>query len=475
MAYYDLRFSVGPAGLGRLWIGPTTVPRALPSEESEVRLPSILVNGSIYETARSDAFVLPVGYGCEGRPSVFSRLARRTLMDAGAAMESLAPKEETLFITLTHPGSTVDSMRALGEWSGYIVHRLKAWLQRRNPSPLNFWCWEWQKRGALHLHMALWVPAADALLEIRAGIKSEWIRLLDELSDRSGVDLWGKADGTSWRQYKSVVRVEAARVKHSVARYLSKYLSKGGSPVSPGAPRFFPSRWYGVSRALREAVRRLTLSVKIDCISSRRDAYLRYQEILEGVGSWAQRVFEHRCGLTSGLLGVLFFESGFSEPIQRWLKGSGYMKMSSGEDRRQRLLETVTKFLVEMRKDGDWRKEFASLASPYCRGVIVQASELRSVSVSDLEFVLDALALSLRRCRRMMGYGTALHGNLLMEAQNLIHGAKYWPLWSASQETVSDISPSDEQCVPDLSATTPLGLILNDRVVPEQVELFPWA
>jgi len=267
---------------------------------------SNLVRSSIYETPGPEGFTLPGGYGREGRSSVFSRLARRSLLDAGAVMDKDCPRDECLFITCTHPGSTGESFRALAECSGYVVHRLKARVACYCPSNYSFYCWEWQKRGALHLHYVIHCPDSSVFGFLQRNVKAEWIRLIDAVCLKSGIDLWGKSGGGSWSAYKSVVRVEAARVRKAVAAYLSKYLSKGSDQVGDSSPfRFFPSRWYGISRALRERVRALTYSAEGRSYRTYRAARLFFDDWLARLEPIANIKRYYSLGSTTGKLAVL--------------------------------------------------------------------------------------------------------------------------------------------------------------------------
>lgn len=175
-------------------------------------------------------------------------------------MDEYADKPgEILFFTGTLPGSGSEQFEAIARWSSWIVHRLKAWIARRVDAKLDFYAWELQKRGALHLHYALHVPDDAARFEIRTQIKNEWIRLLDSVSGFTGVDLYHNSHrGFSHRSNTDLVQADCQEVEKSVGAYLGKYLSKG-SRGKNSTDVFHPCRWYGVSRPLRayeESLRR---------------------------------------------------------------------------------------------------------------------------------------------------------------------------------------------------------------------------
>lgn len=211
------------------------------------------------KTSRSSA-----GYGAlPEKPTRFGMNAKRQLLRCGGALEKAAPTEEVLFLTGTLPGSTEDAFRAIAAYSGYIVNGLKAWIANYVPSKLDFYVWEYQKRGALHLHYAVWVPDVSARLSIIAAFKEWWIQALHRVSDMAGCDLFRKNSGKTWLDDESKVRAVAEVCRKSVARYLAKYLSKSCTAKRGPARLFTPSRWWGTSRPLKSLAASLTQTFEI--------------------------------------------------------------------------------------------------------------------------------------------------------------------------------------------------------------------
>lgn len=434
-------------------------------EPTDGESPDPLVRSSIFETSDPEGFTLPGGYGKEGRSSVFSRLARRSLLDAGAVMDRDCPRDECLFITCTHPGSTGESFRALAEWSGYVVHRFKAWVARYCPSNYSFYCWEWQKRGALHLHYVIHCPDPLAFRFLQRNVKAEWVRLVDSVCLRSGIDLWGKADGGSWAAYKSVVRVEAARVKKAVAAYLSKYLSKGGDQSGDSSShRFFPSRWYGISRALRERVKELTYTAEGRAYQTYRAARLFFDDWLTRLEPVASVKRYYSLGSTTGKLAILLLDRVCGEKVLcELLKGRTMLSSDqAGEFAAYR--RVILAGLACMEKNRLSQSLFLDFSSPYARSVLDRLSSSESVSMGDMELLLDSLAYSLRRAAKSSRAVDLPTTSFLREATRLIPAGKYWPLWSSLPD-----GPKSSTCIPSQSETiaplgTPLSRILPDRV-----------
>ena len=220
-------------------------------------IPLSLVPNSKIERSRAGFGALPE------KASHFGINAKRQLIRRGAAMESEAPPEECIFLTGTLPGSTEDSFKAIAEWSSYVVHRLKAWISNYVPSKLDFYCWEYQKRGALHLHYCVYVPDSSARAHILSGFKDWWISILHRVGENANVDLFRRNSSFTHLLDESKVRAIAEICRKSPARYLAKYLSKSCSPKRGNSRHFTPARFWGTSRPLKALCDRLTQTVEI--------------------------------------------------------------------------------------------------------------------------------------------------------------------------------------------------------------------
>jgi hypothetical protein len=186
------------------------------------------------------------------RATKFGNEAKRSIQRAARALDGIveAPTD-ILFLTGTLPGSGQEQFMALAQWSSWVVHRLKAWIGTYVPSKYDFYCWELQKRGALHLHYAVHCPDEEVSERILRGFKAEWIRLLDAVAEKTGVDVYRNENrGFSHKSNKDAVQAKAERVVKGVGNYLGKYLSKSTQGTSRTGV-FAPCRWWGVSRPLR--------------------------------------------------------------------------------------------------------------------------------------------------------------------------------------------------------------------------------
>lgn len=236
---------------------PSVCIEGLICEEEKTLPPLSLVPNSKTERSHAGYGALPL------KPTVFGLNARRSLLRSGGALEKVAPPEETIFLTGTLPGSTEDSFRAIAQYSAYIVNSLKAWIANYVPGKLDFYCWELQKRGALHLHYACHVPDEAHRTYICSAFREWWIQILHRIGDQANVDMFRKNATHTWLSDTSKVRAVAEICRKSVARYLAKYLSKSAKSAKGASRAFTPSRWWGVSRPLKALTDRMSSVVEV--------------------------------------------------------------------------------------------------------------------------------------------------------------------------------------------------------------------
>lgn len=237
------------------------------------------------------------GYGGHPRPTRFGVGGRRGLLRAGGALERLtASPAETCFLTGTLPGSTSDAMRAMQDYSSYVVNLLKAKLAKLGTvDTYSLYVWELQKRGALHLHYALVVTDSAVRKSVVNEFPRIWRQIIDAVGRLSGVDMWARGRGGSWSGQKEVLQADAQECSASPGRYLAKYCSKeaawGGSGKDHGGGYKGPVRWWGVSRPLLREVKRLTQEVISIGVPWRNVAQIKESilSILDGMNAKIQR------------------------------------------------------------------------------------------------------------------------------------------------------------------------------------------
>ena len=149
------------------------------TDETQPEAP-LLDIGEIFESHLPAKEAEPkAGWGGLPRGRIFSRRGKRKLQRAGGVFTKLEYKpSQVLFLTGTLPGSTPEAFETMARYSGFLVHSLKAWLNDRIPHKLDFYVWEHQKRGALHLHYGIYCPDKAIGESYIASFPGYWCRLL---------------------------------------------------------------------------------------------------------------------------------------------------------------------------------------------------------------------------------------------------------------------------------------------------------
>lgn len=234
------------------------------------------------------------GHGGESNVSGFTLYGRRQLLRAGGALDkSVDSPEDVLFLTATLPGSTYESKRAIANWSAYAVHLVQSWISKRVPQKLTLYVWEFQKRGALHLHYAVACPDKAAAEYIRTNWKAQWQRVIDSIGLKAGVDMWRKNANFTHANDKSVLQADAQYCKKSIANYLAKYVSKSQQQYKDNHwAKCKPSRYWGVSRPLNAILKSMTTTTEIT-LSNRRKWEASHQECLSVMQSWGKLSYSY--------------------------------------------------------------------------------------------------------------------------------------------------------------------------------------
>lgn len=209
------------------------------------------------------------GYGGACKPYKFTRRAAEQIQEACVILEERYGKN-AVFLTFTLPTQSAIAAQVISEWSGWLVKNVRQWVRdKMQCKHAVVGVWEWQKRGALHLHLAVAGESVVALGVLVREARRMWSSLLVTLTRRTGVNLFSalshdaRGSVLSWRPAGPAIQVDAEFIKKSLARYLSKYTSKV-KQVGARAALFFPSRWWTCDReTLREAkARRIHLSLE---------------------------------------------------------------------------------------------------------------------------------------------------------------------------------------------------------------------
>lgn len=191
----------------------------------------------------------PAGFGIAARGvRSFTPYARAKVRDCAAVLEAKYGTE-CWFITLTLPGSTDSALRACAAWSAYLMERVRQYLRDAGFPNDVVAVWELQKRGALHMHVVIPRIFSQAACPVPYGLHNAWCAMLARVSEACGVDLFQRKTGGTWKDRWDIVRSDMQKTSKSVARYLSKYISKGTARCAQKLG-FYPTRWWSTSKQL---------------------------------------------------------------------------------------------------------------------------------------------------------------------------------------------------------------------------------
>lgn len=206
------------------------------------------------ELLRKTRRTLKVGGRWREKPlaTKFTSRAKNMLKDAGGLIEGSC-QGVGLFLTLTMAGGTDNAYEAMGIASGYVVDRFNRWLRYKVDKGFFGYVWELQKRGAPHLHYLFRMPSGTDFVHFYKATRKEWRKILLDVSEETGVDLFEQAAGGTHRNNPNLPGIKFVVIHQGLAGYLAKYASKESTKAGTQSP-FTPGRWWGVSYAIRKEV-----------------------------------------------------------------------------------------------------------------------------------------------------------------------------------------------------------------------------
>lgn len=199
------------------------------------------------------------------RRMALSRNGRRQVLRAGSCFDSTETTHR-LLLTGTLPGTGNKAFKALSEYSSYASKTLTNWLTRRAPSCAWMYTWEFQGRGALHIHLVVEVPLQVSEY-IQSHFKDEWNRILRAICRLSGTNLYAKT--ATYSHKNETTQADVTICTREPSRYISKYISKGNTHAKAFG-RFPPKTWYQISRSLLKRLRDSTAVYEWEGLSYRQ-------------------------------------------------------------------------------------------------------------------------------------------------------------------------------------------------------------
>ena len=201
------------------------------------------------------------GQFCKHKIKRFGNVQAQKIHECGAAMEMLSNEPRFSHVTtLTLPANTKEAFGCIAACSGAMVNSLFQPIRYLYPNTNNwFYVWEYQSRGALHLHIAHYHPDESEGMLIGNILVETWHKVLCDTSENSGVDLFlaKQKDRCTIRQFH---QHHTQPMRKSVAGYFSKYASKASQKEENNYIRKFsemypPSRFWGSSSQIKMIVK----------------------------------------------------------------------------------------------------------------------------------------------------------------------------------------------------------------------------
>ncbi|MGL5134344.1 MAG: hypothetical protein ACRC78_17600 [Planktothrix sp.] len=224
--------------------------------------------------------------GDDNPDTVFGKNARHRLLEAGAVVQNKCPSRDPKYganavaITLTLPGSTPEAKRALAALSSWVVNNLLQTIRDCSVDLYEFFVWELQERGALHIHQCLGAPPDDCSIDelkvIAKKIVDKWFQLLklmagtDSISrggkkgNLPGIDMFERSEKAisrggpkTWRDNPEKWQWDIQPINKDVAAYFSKYASKNAEAGNKKSiiSAYSPSRWWGKNKLVMDEIK----------------------------------------------------------------------------------------------------------------------------------------------------------------------------------------------------------------------------
>lgn len=216
-------------------------------------------------------------------PKSFTKISGQRLRECGAAMDIMSKGnlEECYEICLTLPANHEAAFHALAKNTYFATHRIFDYLKKQYHGEVSwFYCWEYQKRGALHLHMAVHHRASLLLPTICSDIKRAWVRILKDIGDiEGGISMFANKYGKE--VHEKHWQMHSAQIRKSVGSYFSKYAGKEESKNAWYCQKYPISRFWGSSKRIKKVISENSVEAVWDFQGDLESAEKFHAELLE--------------------------------------------------------------------------------------------------------------------------------------------------------------------------------------------------
>ena len=208
------------------------------------------------------------------KPKKFGTRQGHRIREAGAAVDIVCNGDSSLarVVTLTLPGDTHEAKQAIARRSGYVINRLFQ-SNRHNYAECNNWffVWEYQKRGALHLHICLYHNDREVSKEIGDRMIKDWHQIMIDVGELENCCMF-----TSRQKDRCTIRDLHQNLNQEMIKscggYFSKYASKGENgkereKLEKWSQIYSPSRFWGSSQSIKELVKEHSFSFNLEMLN----------------------------------------------------------------------------------------------------------------------------------------------------------------------------------------------------------------
>lgn len=219
----------------------------------------------------------------QNTPKSFTKVSGQKVRESGSAMEILSGGnlKQCWEICLTLPADHEQAFTALAKNTYFATNRIFAYLKKQYQGTVSwFYVWEYQKRGALHLHIAVQHRCPALLPTICSDIKKAWIRILQDIGEIEGCCMFTDKTmrkctvSTKWQMH-------AAQIVKGVAAYFAKYAGKTESKQSWYCQKYPISRFWGSSAAIKEVIKQNSMEYEWDFQGDLEAAERFHESIIE--------------------------------------------------------------------------------------------------------------------------------------------------------------------------------------------------
>lgn len=215
-------------------------------------------------------------------PKSFTKVSGQRVRESGSAMEILSGGNlnQCWEICLTLPADHEEAFSALAKNTYFATHRIFSYLKKQYQGTVSwFYVWEYQKRGALHMHLAVQHRCPALLPTICGDIKRAWIRILQDIGGRENCCMFSDRTlkkctiSQNWQMH-------SAQIVKGVAAYFAKYAGKTESKQSWYCQKYPISRFWGSSATIKEVIRQNSMEYEWDFQGNLEEAEKFHEELI---------------------------------------------------------------------------------------------------------------------------------------------------------------------------------------------------